>query len=177
MNILRKLDHPNIIKVYELFKEKSFLYIVTEVCHGGDLFERIERLNYFKEEDARAIVKQLLSALSYCHSNKIMHRDIKPENVLMESSDLKDLRVKLIDFGTAIEYTGMPKLKEIYGSSYYIAPEVINESYNEKCDIWSLGVVAFVILSGCAPFNGKDDIEILSKVTKGKYEFKRMNSE
>ena len=103
-----------------------------------------------------------------------MHRDIKPENVLMESSDLTDLRIKLIDFGTAIEYASMTKLKEIFGSSYYIAPEIIQESYDEKCDIWSLGVVAFVILSGSAPFNGKTDIDIMNKVSQGKYEFKRI---
>ena len=92
----------------------------------------------------------------------------------MESADLTNLHIKLIDFGSAFEYTSMTKLKEIYGSSFYIAPEIIGESYDEKCDIWSLGVVSFVILSGRAPFSGKTDIEIMNKVSKGKYEFKRI---
>jgi len=102
-----------------------------------------------------------------------VHRDIKPENILMENSELTDFRIKLIDFGTAVEYHSNEKLKDLYGSSYYIAPEVIKGNYTEKCDIWSLGVLTFVILSGYPPFNGKDDSEILEKVKEGKFSFKR----
>ena len=173
MNILKKMDHPNIIKIYEIFEEKLRIYIVTEYCRGGDLFERIEKIKKMNEENTRVIIRQLAYALTYCHSNKIIHRDIKPENILMLSESISDLRVKLIDFGTAIEYTTSKKLHEMYGSSYYISPQIINGSYDEKCDVWSMGVVAFVLLSGCAPFGGRTDNEIMSKVQIGKFEFKR----
>ena len=104
MRILKKLDHPNIIKIYEIFEEKAHIFIVTEYCKGGDLFDRIEKLKKLSEEETRIIIKQLASALYYCHSNHIVHRDIKPENILMQSSEVSDLRIKLIDFGTAVEY-------------------------------------------------------------------------
>ena len=175
MSILKKIDHPNIIRIYEIYEERAGLYIVTEYCKGGDLFERIEKLKKINENDTRIIIKQLAYALSYCHSNKIVHRDIKPENILLLSDDITDLRIKLIDFGTAIEYNSSKKLKDMYGSSYYISPQVIKGCYDEKCDVWSMGVVAFVLLSGCAPFGGKSDTEIMAKVQIGKFEFKRIS--
>jgi calcium-dependent protein kinase len=174
MHILKKTDHPNIIKVFDIFDEKLQIYIVTEYCNGGDLFDRIERLKKLSEESARTIISQLAYALAYCHANKIIHRDIKPENILMQSDDLDSCKIKLIDFGTAIEYNSSKKLQDIYGSSYYIAPEVINGCYDEKCDVWSMGVVAYVLLSGCAPFGGRSDTEIMTQVQKGKFDFSRI---
>jgi len=125
------------------------------------------------EEDAAYITKQLLSAVTYCHSRGIVHRDLKPENVLIESiSTNGKINIKVIDFGTALFVPPNKKLVGVLGTPYYIAPEVIRGNYNEKCDIWSIGVILYILLSGHAPFNGSNEKEIMDKVKKGKYAFK-----
>ena len=118
----------------------------------------------------------MLTAVSYLHSNKIIHRDIKPENILLDYK--KGFECKLIDFAAAIEFDENEKQNEIKGTSYYIAPEIISGSYDEKCDIWSLGVIAYMLLTGNAPFDGRTDKEIIKSVRKGKYDesiFKEFN--
>jgi len=119
------------------------------------------------------VIKQLLSAVTYCHSKGVVHRDLKPENILIDSI-LKNglIRIKVIDFGTALFLTPHGSISETLGTPYYIAPEVINGDYNEKCDIWSIGVIMFILLTGNPPFNGNDDEEILFAVRKGKYSLK-----
>lgn len=127
------------------------------------------------EEDAAYIVKQLLSAITYCHSRGVVHRDIKPENTLIESVTSEGrLNIKIIDFGAALFISPNVKISETLGTPYYIAPEVLTGSYDEKCDVWSIGVILFILLSGCAPFNGKNDDEIMNRVKKGEYRFKSM---
>ena len=105
IDILIKLDHPNIIKLYEVYENEDFIYIVMELCNGGELFDRIikrtEMGNPFTEKEAATIFKQLMSAVSYCHSNKIVHRDLKPENLLLLNND-DDTHIKIIDFGTSL---------------------------------------------------------------------------
>jgi calcium-dependent protein kinase len=125
------------------------------------------------EEDAAYIVKQLLSAIMYCHSRGVVHRDIKPENILIDSmtADGK-IDIKLIDFGAALFIPPDTKISERSGTPYYIAPEVLSGKYNEKCDIWSIGVILFILLSGTPPFNGFTDEEIMDNVKKGSYNFK-----
>ena len=100
--ILKKLDHPNIIKIYETFEENKNYFLVTELCKGGELFEQIEKQGSYSEYDAAGIVLQILKATSYCHTMGIVHRDLKPENILFDSEN--DNSLKLIDFGTSIEY-------------------------------------------------------------------------
>ena len=109
----------------------------------------------------------------YCHAKGVVHRDLKPENIIIDSiaPDGK-LSIKIIDFGTALFFSTEHKLKETLGTPYYIAPEVIQGTYNEKCDIWSIGVILFVLLSGTAPFNGSTDDYILEAVKKGTFSFK-----
>jgi calcium-dependent protein kinase len=125
------------------------------------------------EEDAAYIIKQLLSAITYCHCRGVVHRDLKPENILIESiSSNGKINIKVIDFGTALFVAPNTKLVGTLGTPYYIAPEVIRGDYNEKCDIWSIGVILYILLSGHAPFNGDNEKEIMDNVERGEYSFK-----
>lgn len=110
----------------------------------------------------------MLSAISYCHGQKIAHRDLKPENVLLNTQNKTDI-VKVIDFGTSQVFEEGAKMHQGYGTAYYIAPEVLKGDYNEKCDMWSIGVITFILLSGRPPFDGETDKQIFAKVKTGKY--------
>jgi calcium-dependent protein kinase len=110
-------------------------------------------------------MRQIFSAIAYCHANNIVHRDIKPENVLLEGQGQKAL-VKIIDFGTSVKFAPGKKIKGTFGTPYYIAPEVIRGIYNEKCDLWSCGVILFILLTGKPPFDGKNEEEITQNVRK-----------
>lgn len=174
INILKMLDHPNIIKVYEYFNTKRKLFILTELCTGGELFDRITEVRYFTETVAAHIMKQIFSATAFCHANNIIHRDLKPENILIENLEerKKDFfNVKIIDFGTG-EINKHKMLSEKTGTAYYIAPEVIENNYNEKCDLWSCGVILYILLCGCPPFSAETDDEIFKKIRIGKYHLK-----
>lgn len=171
IQIVKELDHPNIVKMYEEYEDHKYLYIVTELIKGGELFDELIRRKKFTEKDCKRIVKQLLEALSYCHANNIVHKDMKPENILLENkNDIES--IKLIDFGTAQRFDRKKKMTTVIGTPYYVAPEVLRGSYDEKCDVWGVGVIMFILLSGTPPFNGKDDDAIMRAVAKGKYEFK-----
>lgn len=122
----------------------------------------------FSERDAGMVMKQLLSAVVYCHSKNVVHRDLKPENLLMESS-AKDAPLKVIDFGTSQIFDTGKKMTTKIGTPKYIAPEVLSKSYTEKCDVWSCGVILYVLLSGSPPFSGNNDYEIFQKIQKGTY--------
>lgn len=174
INILKMLDHPNIIKVYEYYNTKRKLFIVTELCTGGELFDRITEVKFFTETVAAHIMKQVFSATAFCHANNIIHRDLKPENILIENLEerKKDFfNIKIIDFGTG-EINKHKMLSEKTGTAYYIAPEVINNCYNEKCDMWSCGVILYILLCGCPPFSAETDEEIFNKIKIGKYIYK-----
>lgn len=171
INILRSLDHPNIIRVYEFFEDNKRFYIVMEQCSGGELFEEILKRQNFGEPQAAIILQQLFSAVAYLHDNGIIHRDLKPENILLEES--RDImNIKVIDFGTAVRVDQSKTIKGAIGTAYYIAPEVLSGTYNYKCDLWSLGVIIFILLAGYPPFDGQNDEEILEKVKKSNYSFK-----
>ncbi|CAD8109050.1 unnamed protein product [Paramecium sonneborni] len=170
VNMLQKLDHPNIIKIYEFYQDERFFYIVTELCTGGELFDKIRQEGSFSEKKAADIMKQILSAINYCHDEKIVHRDLKPENLLYES-EKENSMLKIIDFGTSKEFVPNQKLNQKLGTPYYIAPEVLKKKYDEKCDIWSCGVILYILLCGYPPFDGKTEEKIMEKVSKGAYSF------
>ena len=173
INILKSLDHPNIIKVYEFFKTEKYIYIINELCTGGELFEKIVAVKHFSETVACHIMRQLFSAVAYCHEKGVIHRDLKPENILIENSKEmnKDFfHIKIIDFGTC-EILKKSKLTEQIGTSFYIAPEVLRNGYNEKCDLWSCGVILYILLSGSPPFYGKNEKEIFPKILRGNFSF------
>lgn len=166
INILKQLDHPNIVKVYEYFHDEKFIFIVMELVQGGELFDRIVDVHHFSERKAAEIFHQILSAVNYLHTHNIVHRDLKPENILFDGE-----HIKLIDFGTSRKFDSSKKMKATHGTPYYIAPEVLQHAYNEKCDVWSCGVIFYILLSGSPPFNGNNDDEILNSVQRGKYHF------
>lgn len=116
------------------------------------------------------LMKQVLGCINYCHANHIVHRDLKPENILLEQNKEFD-QIKIIDFGTSLVFDENKKLDEKLGTPYYIAPEVLAKNYGPKCDIWSCGVITFIVLSGIPPFNGASDQEIMKKVKLGKFSF------
>ena len=170
INILKDLDHPNILKMYEFFEDEKRYYIVTDICKGGELFDEIVAKGKFSEKDAAMLINQVLTCINYCHKNNIVHRDLKPENVLLEANKEFD-QIKIIDFGTSLVVKDGEKLDEKLGTPYYIAPEVLQKNYGAKCDIWSIGVITYIILSGIPPFNGASDQEIMKKVKLGKFNF------
>jgi calcium-dependent protein kinase len=171
VNILSKLTHPNIMHIYEFYEDKVNYYIVSELCKGGELFEIITEKGYFRESEASPLMHQLMSAICYCHQNKIVHRDLKPENILLEDKDINNPVIKLIDWGGARYFSKHKKMSKVNGTPYYIAPEVLNETYDEKCDIWSAGVIFYIMLCGYPPFNGETDKEIIDAVKKGEFDF------
>ena len=169
IDILKKMDHPNIVKIFEFYNTPEGFYLITEFCSGGELFQEIVDNSPFSEHVAANIMYQIFSAINYCHQMNIIHRDLKPENILIEKKELNNYSIKIIDFGTAKIYEKNKSEKKVIGSSYYIAPEVLTENYNEKCDLWSCGVILYILLSGKAPFSGKTDSIILEKIKIGKY--------
>lgn len=193
-----KLNHPNIIKMFDAYEDEKEVKIVTEICHGGELFDKIvenatssknrnlkssvdlpqaqarlfrsQHPACFSERDAARIIYSLLSAVSYLHSNDIVHRDIKPENILFTEKDTDKSPIKLIDFGLSIKHTkDCPPLLNTVGTSYYMAPELLDGSYDRSCDLWSIGVIAYVMLSGRPPFNGNSDEVIFRKIRRGNF--------
>ena len=173
INILKKLSHPNIVKVYEFFDSPLNFFIVTEFCKKGELFSYIK--NVYQEKQLSVLFYQVFSGLVYLHEKKILHRDLKLENIMVAETE-KDIItgeeyfwIKIIDFGTAKIFERNRAEKSVIGSSYYIAPEVLNRRYNEKCDTWSIGVILYMSLVGSAPFDGKTDDEIIDRIKIGKY--------
>lgn len=170
IEILKELDHPNVLRIYEYYEDKNFFHLVTELLTGGELFEYLTSQEFLSELTAANFMQQVLTAINYCHHRGIVHRDLKPENLLLEKKS-GDSLLKIIDFGAAGIYDGSKPLKARFGTCYYIAPEVLKREYNEKCDIWSCGVILYLLLSGRPPFFGKSDEEILSRVEKGTFSF------
>jgi calcium-dependent protein kinase len=166
IEILKKISHPNIISIYEIFEDSKNYYIMTELLEGGELFEEITRHGYFTEFEAANVIKQLLNGVVYMHNKLIIHRDLKPENIMLISKNDSSLgknsrfEIKIIDFGTAKIFEKGEKLSKFIGTSYYIAPEVLSENYDEKCDVWSCGVILYILLCGYPPFNGATNLDI-----------------
>jgi len=176
INILSKMDHPNIIKLYEVFEDKRFVYLVMEECTGGELFDKIiDRLqndSIFTEKEAAKIFKQMMMAIAYCHKEGICHRDLKPENLLLLNKK-DDTNIKIIDFGLSnifIDKKGVEiKMTSKVGTAYYVSPEVLSGNYDKSCDIWSAGVILYILLCGDPPFNGANDNDIYKKIKTKKF--------
>lgn len=171
---LRQADHPNIIKFYATYEDEKYIHIVTELCEGDELFDRIQRKGYYPENQAASIFFKILRCINYLHNIGICHRDIKPENFMFESS-CEDADIKLIDFGFStkfLEEDEIRQMKSTVGSPRYLAPEVLEGKYGPKCDMWSLGVLLYVMLSGRFPFSGHTHQEIFWNIQVGKVNFK-----
>ena len=197
--ILKTVDHPNIIKLFDCYYDNNYYYMVEEFCSGGDLYDYIKKQKYFTEKTAAHILYQLLNSVNYLHKKNIVHRDLKPENIVFvktgnkknynvkndyednyndkiytsenttkqnETSPNKhdEIFIKLIDFGTSVHLTKNVNLTQELGTIYYIAPEVFKNNYNEKADVWSCGIILYIMLCGHPPFCGKKEEEIKKKI-------------
>ncbi|OQS05393.1 calcium/calmodulin-dependent protein kinase [Thraustotheca clavata] len=173
VNTLKKLKHPNIIKFYDVYQDENYFYLVTEFMEGGELFDRIVEKEYYTQHDAKEVVKILLKTIKYCHDNGIAHRDLKPENILL-TSKTDDASIKVGDFGLAVTHHNTNSLTTRCGSPIYTAPEILendNRPYGKECDIWSIGVITFMLLSGSPPFYSDNLAELYQQIKKGKYRF------
>ena len=148
INSLKRLDHPNIMKVLEFYQDAQNYYLILEYCEGQELFDYLINKGTFNEKNACFIMKQLLSSVSHAHKHNIVHRDLKPENIMIQGSDLN---IKIIDWGFATIFNSQETLKDNYGTAFYVAPEVLLKRYTEKCDIWSCGVILYIMLIGSPP--------------------------
>lgn len=170
--MLRSIDHPHVLRVYEMFEDDTACYIVTELMEGGELYDRVIELDFFTEDHAREITNQLVNAVASLHSFNVVHRDIKPENILLHKKEDGKPFIKVCDFGFACV---QPKdgMNEAIGTPYYVAPEVLSgKRYDKKCDVWSVGVVVYVMLSGRTPFNADNLAGIAKEIRNCRYTFK-----
>lgn len=174
VNVLRELrGHENVIRLYDVFCVDNELFIITELGRGGDLFHLLTThpKHGVTEAYAAKTVSQMLSSVAFLHSKSICHRDLKLENWVLESGRDVWSPLKLIDFGLSTHFTPGHRLSRVVGSSYYVAPEVLKKSYTEACDLWSLGVIVYMLLSGAPPFYGKNDEAIKGSIVQGEYTF------
>ncbi|KAG5608860.1 hypothetical protein H5410_020141 [Solanum commersonii] len=165
--------NPNILHLYKVYEDDDFLHMLTDFCPNSDLYERVSS-GSLSESAAAAILTQLVSAISYCHHMGVAHRDIKPDNVLFDSEN----RLKLADFGSAEWFAGCEgrMMSGVVGTPYYVAPEVLmGKEYNEKVDVWSAGVILYIMLSGVPPFYGETPTETFQAVLRGNLRFPTRN--
>ena len=169
VRIMREMKHPNIVRLHQVFETKDHLLLIMELCSGGELLDRLHKQerHCFPEKKTIEFVRSIVETIRYCHDHGIVHRDLKLENFLFDG----DAKLKLIDFGLSCYYDDNIKMKRPVGTPYYVAPEVLKGSYSKECDLWSIGVITYMLLSGRPPFYGTDDQETLEKVSLGKYDF------
>jgi len=170
--IMKMMDHPNIIKLYESFEDHRNIYLVMELSSGGELFDRIIELGHFTEVQAAVLMQQIVRAVYYMHENHVCHRDMKPENFLfMTKEPIEKNLLKIIDFGLSCKFEVGKVMTTKAGTPYYVAPQVLGGKYDHLSDMWSVGVIMYVMLCGYPPFFGETDAEVLSKVRLGNFSF------
>mmetsp|Transcript_7514 Transcript_7514/g.7956 ORF Transcript_7514/g.7956 Transcript_7514/m.7956 type:complete len:453 (+) Transcript_7514:53-1411(+) len=171
INIMKSLNHPNIVKFVDSFEEEKFFYVVLEFLPGGELFDRLVQKTFYNEKEARDTVRIICEGIKYCHDRGIVHRDLKPENLLMESID-DDAKVKIADFGFA--RCDASAMVTQCGTPNYVAPEVLiggSTAYTKAVDMWSMGIIIFIILGGYPPFQHKNQAKLFQRIKKGHFEF------
>ncbi|XP_055921752.1 serine/threonine-protein kinase MARK2 isoform X18 [Eupeodes corollae] len=167
VRIMKMLDHPNIVKLFQVIETEKTLYLVMEYASGGEVFDYLVLHGRMKEKEARVKFRQIVSAVQYCHQKRIIHRDLKAENLLLDS----ELNIKIADFGFSNEFTPGSKLDTFCGSPPYAAPELFQgKKYDgPEVDVWSLGVILYTLVSGSLPFDGSTLRELRERVLRGKY--------
>lgn len=174
IDILIALRHPNIVNMKEYFEENNKVYLIMELLEGGELLDAVIDKGHYSEEDARTCFVQLINAIQYLHSKGIVHRDLKLENLLL--SRRKDISaIKLADFGLAKRFGGAAALSTVCGTPQYVAPEIIKggpaTEYGPECDLWSAGVILFILLGGYPPFYDESEPRLFEKIRRGTYDF------
>jgi len=171
MEILKKVHHENIIALLEMIEAGNKLYFVMELVTGGELFDRIVEKGSYSEEDARVLVKKIVSAIDYLHKLGIAHRDLKPENLLVKSIQ-NDTEVKIADFGLSKIIDKEKLMQTACGTPGYVAPEVLNaEGYDKEVDMWSIGVITYILLCGFPPFYSESVPEVFEQIMKAEYDY------
>ncbi|RDD47145.1 Calcium/calmodulin-dependent protein kinase type 1 [Trichoplax sp. H2] len=164
------VEHPNIVKLIELYDSKTHLYLIMELVTGGELFDRIVQKGSYTERDASVLIKQVLEAVGYLHDIGIVHRDLKPENLLYYSP-ADDSKIMISDFGLSHMDDGTA-MATACGTPGYVAPEVLaQEPYGKEVDCWSIGVISYILLCGYPPFYDEDDTELFAQIMRAAYEF------
>lgn len=172
VDLLTSLEHPNILAYRDCYMDMKNFYVCTELCKGGELFDKIKELKNFSEKTAAQYLRTIISAIDHCHRRNIVHRDLKPENIVFRTKAQTDLVI--IDFGDAKVIDDDEVYEDFVGTAFYLAPECVRDRRGwelKKSDMWTIGVIAYVLLTGRPPFFGRGNKEILRKILKGKVSF------
>jgi len=178
IRVLKRLDHRNVVKLLEAYESRTSVYLVMELVTGGELFDRIVEKGSYSEKDAADLIKQVLSAVAYMHEEGVVHRDLKPENLLYysSSSNIKsgpdaESKIMISDFGLSkMEESGV--MATACGTPGYVAPEVLAQKpYGKAVDVWSIGVISYILLCGYPPFYDENDANLFAQILKGEFEF------
>ncbi|CAI9771782.1 unnamed protein product [Fraxinus pennsylvanica] len=162
--------HRNIVELKEVFEDRHNVHLIMELCAGGELFDRIIAKGHYSERAAAGLCRQIVTVVHNCHSMGVMHRDLKPENFLFLNTN-EDSPLKATDFGLSVFFKPGDVFKDLVGSAYYVAPEVLRRNYSAEADIWSAGVILYVLLSGVPPFWGENEQVIFDAVLRGHLDF------
>lgn len=171
IHILSEVEHPNVVKFYEAYETDEKLYLVLELMQGGELFDRIIENECFTEKEAKDVLIPIIDAVNYCHELEIIHRDLKPENLLYETTDEGSL-IKISDFGLARFVPNSSFATTACGTPGYIAPEILMcKGYGKEVDVWSVGIILYILLWGYPPFFSDWNSELFEQIKAGKFEF------
>ncbi|KTF89288.1 hypothetical protein cypCar_00021413 [Cyprinus carpio] len=172
VNILREIQHSNIITLHDIFENKTDVILILELVSGGELFDFLAEKESLTEEEATQFLKQILDGVHYLHSKRIAHFDLKPENIMLLDKNVPNPRIKLIDFGIAHQIKDGNEFKNIFGTPEFVAPEIVNyEPLGLEADMWSIGVITYILLSGASPFLGETKQETLTNISAVNYDF------
>ncbi|VAI14851.1 unnamed protein product [Triticum turgidum subsp. durum] len=160
-------EHPNVVRIRGAYEDALFVHLVMELCAGGELFDRIVAKGHYSERAAAQLIRTIVGVVEGCHSLGVMHRDLKPENFLFAST-AEDAPLKATDFGLSVFYKPGDKFADVVGSPYYVAPEVLLKCYGPEADVWSAGVILYILLCGVPPFWAESETGIFKQVLRGK---------
>ncbi|KAL7231084.1 hypothetical protein ACSBR2_009370 [Camellia fascicularis] len=163
-------EHANVVRIKGTYEDRLYVHIVMELCAGGELFDRIVQKGHYSEREAAKLIKTIVGVVEACHSLGVMHRDLKPENFLFLSTD-EDAALKATDFGLSVFYKPGETFSDVVGSPYYVAPEVLHKHYGPEADVWSAGVILYILLSGVPPFWAETELGIFRQILQGKLDF------
>ncbi|XP_059656247.1 calcium-dependent protein kinase SK5 isoform X2 [Cornus florida] len=163
-------EHPNVVRIKGTYEDPLYVHIVMELCAGGELFDRIVQKGHYSEREAAKLIKTIVGVVENCHSLGVIHRDLKPENFLFTSTD-ENAALKATDFGLSVYYKPGESFSDVVGSPYYVAPEVLRKHYGPESDVWSAGVILYILLSGVPPFWAETEMGIFRQILQAKLDF------
>ncbi|KAL6285328.1 hypothetical protein ACE6H2_009718 [Prunus campanulata] len=163
-------EHPHVVRIRGTYEDSVSVHLVMELCKGGELFDRIVKKGHYSEREAAKLLKTIVGVVEACHSLGVMHRDLKPENFLFDSEE-EDAALKATDFGLSVFYKPGETFSDVVGSPYYVAPEVLRKHYGQESDVWSAGVILYILLSGVPPFWAETEIGIFRQILQARLDF------